>query len=119
MENSKADGVNGILKNATKAVILKYLCIFLRLLKIPLINCQVELKLKWTKHFVLATNVADNRNANSIIIYTIKDTTLFVPVVTLLGKGNQVLSKLLSKWFERSVYWNEDKTKCENKKNDK
>ena len=45
------------------------------------------------------------------IIVTIKDTKLYVPVVTLSAK----LSKLLSKGFERSVYWNENKTKSENK----
>ena len=36
---------------------------------------------------------------------------LLVPVVTLSIKGNQKLSKILSKGFERSVYWNEYETK--------
>ena len=44
------------------------------------------------------------------------DTKLYVPTVTLLEKDNQELSKLLSKGFERSVYWTEYKTKKENKK---
>ena len=44
-----------------------------------------------------------------------KDTTLYVPVVTLSVRDNQKLPKLLSKGFERSVYWNEYKTKSENK----
>ena len=57
----------------------------------------------------------DNANANpNSFIYTIKDTKLSIPVVTLLAKDNQKLSKLLSKGFERSVYWNEYKTKSEN-----
>ena len=30
-----------------------------------------------------------------------------------VARNNQKLSKLLSKGFERSVYWNEYKTKCE------
>ena len=48
----------------------------------------------------------DNANANSDqITFNIKDTKLYVPVVTLPEK----LSKLLSKGFERSVYWNEYK----------
>ena len=52
----------------------------------------------------------DNANANSDkITFNIKDTKLYVPVVTLPEK----LSKLLSKGFERSVYWNEHKTKLE------
>ena len=44
-----------------------------------------------------------------------KDTKLYVPVVTLSGRENQKLSKILSKRFERSVYWNEYKTKSDNK----
>ena len=52
----------------------------------------------------------DINNANSII-FTIKDTKLYVPVVTLKVKDNQKLSKLLSKRFERSVYQIEYKTK--------
>ena len=52
----------------------------------------------------------DINNANSII-FTIKDTKLYVTVVTLNVKDNQKLSKLLSKRFERSVYQIEYKTK--------
>ena len=82
----------------------------------PLINWKVELKLKWTKYCVLSGAGGDNANASSNnIIFTIKDTKLYVSVVTLSGKDNQKLSKLLSKGFERSVYWNEYKTKSENK----
>ena len=40
---------NGILRNATIAVPVKYLSNFWRSLEMPLINCKVELKLKWTK----------------------------------------------------------------------
>ena len=40
---------------------------------------------------------------------------LYVPVVTLSTRDNQKLSKLLSKGFERFVYWNDYKTKSENK----
>ena len=38
--NSESDGANGILKNATIAVPLKYLSNVLRLLEMPLINCK-------------------------------------------------------------------------------
>ena len=50
-----------------------------------------------------------------LIIFTIKDTKLYVPVVTLSAKDNQNLSKLLSKRSERSVSWNEYKRKSESK----
>ena len=82
----------------------------------PLINCKVELKLKSTKYCVLLAAGADNDNANpNNIIFTIKDTKLYVPVATLSAKENQKLPKVLSKGFGRSVYWNEYKTKHENK----
>ena len=48
------------------------------------------------------------------IIFTIKDTKSWAPVATLLARDIQKLSKLLSKVFERSVYWNEYKTKRQN-----
>ena len=38
------------------------------------------------------------------IIFTINDTKLFLPVVTLSARDSQKLSKLLRKGFERSVY---------------
>ena len=53
-----------------------------------------------------------NDNANKII-FTVKDTKLYVPVVTLSWKDNHKLLTLLSKGFERSVLL--DKTKSENK----
>ena len=53
----------------------------------------------WQEH-------TDNNNAINIML-TIKDTKLYVPVVTLSARDNQKLPKLLSKGFKRSVYWNE------------
>ena len=73
-----------------------------------MINCKVELKLKWEKYYVLSAVGNDNTNANTNnIIFTIKNTKLYVPVVTLLAKGDQKLSKLLGKISKGSVYWNE------------
>ena len=78
------NNANGILKNTAIAVQLKYLSNFWRSLEMSLINCKVELKLKWKKYCVLSANgndnVNDNDNAN--IIFTIKDTKLYVLVVT-------------------------------------
>ena len=109
---------NGILKNATLAVPLKYLSNFWRSLEMPLINCKGELRLRWTKHCVLSAAGTDNANGNNDdndIIFIISDKKLYVPVVTLSARDNQRLSKLLGKAFERSVYWNESKTKSGNK----
>ena len=61
---------------------------------------------------------ADNVNGNGYdnnIIFAIKDSKFYVLVVTLSARDSQKLSKLLSKGFERSVYWNEYKTKSDNK----
>ena len=59
-------------------------------------------------------DINDNDKGNNII-FTIKDTKLYVPIVTLSARDNEKLSKLLSKGFERSVYWNEYKIESENK----
>ena len=74
----------------------------------PLINCKVKLKLKWTKHCVLFVLGTENIDANSNnVVFTTIDTKLYVHVVTSLEKENQKLLKLLSREFERSLYWNE------------
>ena len=68
------------------------------------------------KYCVLASSGNDNADADSnSIIFTIKDTELYVPVVTLSAKDNQKLSKHLSKGLERSVYFDDYKIKSENK----
>ena len=64
----------------------------------PLMHCKVELKLKCTKYCVLSAAGNDNTNANlNNIVFTIKDTKLFVSVKTLSASDSQKLSKLLSK----------------------
>ena len=76
----------------------------------PLINCKVGLKLKWTKSCVLAAAGVDNADAYSNnFIFVVKDTKLYIPVVTLSARDS------LSKRFERSVYWNAYRTKIKNK----
>ena len=67
-----------------------------------LINCKVELSLDWSKNCILSTG-------GETATFTITDTKLYVPVVTLLAEDNVKLSKLLSKGFKRSVYWNKYK----------
>ena len=104
-DNTVVDGDNSILKNSVITIPLKYLSNFQRSLEIPLIKCKVELNVTLTKHCVLPSacvkyNSVDFNNA----IFSIKHTKFYVPVVTLLAKGNQKLSKRLSNEFERSVY---------------
>ena len=114
-ENSRPDGANAVTKNATNVVSLKYLSNFWRSGENPLINCKVELKLKWINYCVLSATSVDNAHTNpDNIIFAIKDTKLYVPVLTFSARDNENLSKFLSKGFEKSVYWNEYRPKSEN-----
>ena len=71
-----------------------------------------DLNVQWRKYCVLALNGNEHSDANPNNIFTIK---LYVSLVTLSGKGNQKLSKFLSKGFGNSVYSNEYKITGENK----
>ena len=50
--STEAGGNNRILRNATIDVSLKHLSNFWRSFKMQLMNCKIELKLKWKKHNV-------------------------------------------------------------------
>ena len=77
---------------------LKYLSNFWRTLEMPLINCEVNLILKWSSTCVIVSSNVANQNAT----FTITDTKLCVPVVTLSTQEN---AKLKS-GFERVINWN-------------
>ena len=81
--------------NVKIVVPLKYLSNFFRSLEMPLINCKVKLNLIWKKECVLS---ADN------------DAKLYVPIVTL-SKEDKDFIEQQNKSFQRSIYWNEYKTK--------
>ena len=89
-------------KNGVKiAVPLKYLSNFWRSLEMPLINCKVELSLKWYERCLLT--------AATTATFTITDAKLYVPIVTLSIEDHSKLTKLLNKGFKRPIYWNEYK----------
>ena len=75
-------------------------------LELPLINTKLYMELNWTKYSVLC-----NQNQNSI--FQITKCELYIPIVTLNTENNNKLSELLSKGFERTVVWNEYKSKIE------
>ena len=60
---------------------LKYLSNFWRSSKIPIINCKVEILLKWTERCLLT--VANTAN------FKITDAKLYVPIVTLKTEDNK------------------------------
>ena len=70
----------------------------------PLISCKIKLNLTWKKECVLS-----NQPGNAVFI--INDTKLYVPVVTLSKEDNKDFIEQQNKGFQRSIYWNEYKTK--------
>ena len=94
-----------IAKRSVKVVVpLKYLSNFFRSLEMPLINCKIKLNLTWKKECVLST---DAGNA----VFIINDTKMYVPVVTLPKEDNKDFIEQQNKGLQRSIYWNEYKTK--------
>ena len=63
----------------------------------PLINCKVELSLKWHENCILSS-------AGTAVTFAITDTKLYVPIVSLSAEDNVKLSKLLGEGFKRSIY---------------
>ena len=90
---------NKVGKNETEVVIpLKHLSNFWRSLNIPLINCEVELILTWSKNCVLADMTRRNAQGDNPAIvaptgleFKITDTKLYVPVVTLSKENDTKL----------------------------
>ena len=90
---------NGAKNKVKIAVPLKYLSNFWRSLEMPLINCKVELSLKWYERCLLTV-------ANTAT-FKIIDAKLYVPIVTISLEDNAKLSNLLR--IKRPIYWNEYK----------
>ena len=90
--------------NVNVVVPLKYFSNFFRSLQMPLINCKIRLNLTWKKECVLS-------NQDGAAVFIINDTKLYVPVVTLSKRDNKDFIKQQNKVFQRSIYWNEYKTK--------
>ena len=97
------------IENVEIMVPLRYLRNFWRTLEMPLINCEVELILTWSDNCVIiSTNVA-NQNPT----FTITETTLHVPVVTLSTQDNAKLLPQLKPGFKRTISWNKYLAKLE------
>ena len=69
-----------------------------------LINCKNKLNLTWKKECVLSTGAGE-------AVFIINDTKLYVSVVTLSKENNKDFIEQQNKGFQRSIYWNEYKTK--------
>ena len=115
--NFMEDGVthNNLLKNDVKVVVpVKHLSNFWRSLNIPIINSEVELILTWIKNCVLIdkwtreANYDADPNVYKInnpenAIFEIKDTKLYVPVVTLSKEDNMKHLEQLKSGFKRTI----------------
>ena len=64
----------------------------------------MPLNLTWKKECVLSTAAND-------AVFIINDTKLYVPVVTLSKEDYKYFIEQQNKGFQRSIYWNEYKTK--------
>ena len=73
-----------LLKQQYQFQMLKLLSDFWTFLDLPLINCEIELDLTWTKDCVL---IKGHNNITGVI-FIITSTKIYVPVVTLSINDN-------------------------------
>ena len=97
---------NNNVKDVEIMVPLKYLSNFWRTLEMPLINCEVNLILKWSSTCVIT-------NSDGAGTFAITDTKLYVPVVTLSTQENTKFLQQLKSGFKRVINWNKYLSKPE------
>ena len=72
-----------------------------------LIHCEITLDPNWSENsIIVATNVADQATT-----FSITDTKLYVPVVTLSTQDNAKLLEQLKAGFKRTINWNKYQAK--------
>ena len=89
----------GNTKDVEIIVPLKYLSNFWRTLEMPLINCEVNLILKWSKDCVITNSTGEGK-------FAVTETKLYVPVVPLSTKDNEKLLQQLKSGFKKTISWN-------------
>ena len=82
-------------------VLLIYLSNFWRTLEMPLIICEINLYLHWSKNCVI---VANHVNVDSA--FSITDPKLYVPVVTLSTQNNAKILEQFKSCTKRIINWN-------------
>ena len=68
----------------------------------PLINCEIELILTWSRNCVIISTKINNQ----IPTFTIAEANLYVPVVTLSTHDNAKLLTQSKSGFKRTICWN-------------
>ena len=97
----------GNTKDVEIIVPLKYLSNFWRTLEMPLINCEVNLILTWSKDCVITNSTGEEK-------FKITETKLYVPVVTLSTQDNVKLLQQLKSGFKRTINWNKYQSDLKN-----
>ena len=95
----KSQTGNNVTKN--DKVPLKCLSNFWRTVEIPLINCEITLYLSWSENWVIVATNAANQGTT----FSITDTKLYVPVITLSMQDNAKLLEKLKPGFKRTIKW--------------
>ena len=90
---------DGNTKDVKIAVPLRYLSNFWTTLEITLINFEINLILTWSSTYAIT-------NSTGAVTFTITDTKLYVPVVTLLTQDSVKLLDQLKSEFKRTINWN-------------
>ena len=88
---------------------LNYLSNFWRTFEMPLMNCEVNLILTWSANCVIVYTNVVNQNAT----FTVIETRLYVPVVTLSTQDTAKLLRQLKSVRERTINWNKFLSKPE------
>ena len=65
----------------------------------PLINCEVNLIVTWSKDCVITNSTGEGK-------FALTEAKLYVPVVTLWTEDNTKLLQQLKSGFERTINWN-------------
>ena len=93
-----------------------------RFLALPLINCEIELDLSWSKECIVSetsitSRVAGNPNANPLVpaveamrrtgaTFQINNGKFYVPVATFSVHNNMKFLENIKQGFKRTISWN-------------
>ena len=93
---------DGNTKDVEIIVPLRYLSNFWRTLKIPLTNYEANLILTWSKDCVITNSTGKGQ-------FSITNTKLYIPAVTLSTQDNAKFFQQLKSGFKKTISW----TKCQ------
>ena len=95
---------DGNTKDIKIALSLKYFSNFWKPLEMLLTNCEINVIITWYENCVISSAIKKTK-------FTIKDTKIYVPIVTLSTQVNAKLLELLNSCFKRTISWNKQQAK--------